>query len=404
MATYIADTLNLIDGLVADYAETVFNNFGGPLTTTIQLAGILSLALLAANAVLQITPLRLSDFARWGVRYVVILSVATTWSQFLPIYDIITNIPASVGAALLGASGNVDLNMALDEMVTAVFDFSDRAAEESGFLSINLLSVLLGVLGAIMACVAILVSAIAKVGLAMAVSLAPIFIASLLFKATSDLFSTWAKFTLGFALIPMVLAGVMGAVLRIGQDMIIEVQGSNTLTQAAPFIILTLAAIFLMSQVPTLVNGLAGSIVATGSGLAEGRAAAGKASGAIGSVAGAVSTVSPALGAAASIAGAAARADSGSSAKAALEQSMAIGRATRAAQLRNLDRMANLGRRPTMGQQFEAGQAGLEQFLRQQKQQRAAASEPGDTLPQGNTRQAGSEPSGTLPRTKTRTS
>ena len=117
-------------------------------------------------------------------------------------------------------------------MVTSIFDFSDRAADESGFFSISLLSIILAVIGALMACVAILVSAIAKVGLAMAVSLAPLFIASLLFRGTSDLFSSWAKFTLGFALIPLVLAGVMGAIVGIGGAMIADIDDAATLTDA----------------------------------------------------------------------------------------------------------------------------------------------------------------------------
>ena len=151
------------------------------------------------------------------MRYLIILAVATSWSQFLPFYDMLTNVPSSVGARLLDVSGTVSLNEALDTMVTSIFDFSDRAADESGFFSISLLSIILAIVGALMACVAILVAGIAKVGLAMAVSLAPLFIASLLFRGTSDLFSSWAKFTLGFALIPLVLAGVMGVIVGIGE-------------------------------------------------------------------------------------------------------------------------------------------------------------------------------------------
>ena len=376
MATYIADTLGEIDALVANYAQTVFADFAGPLIVTIRLAGVLSLAFLAINSILQLTPIRITDFARWGVRYVVILAVATSWAQFELIYNIVTNVPASIGGALLDASGDVNLNEALDEMVTAIFDFSDRSAEESGFLSINLLSVLLGVLGALMACVAILVSGIAKIGLAMAVSLAPVFIACLLFKATSDLFSTWAKFTLGFALIPLVLGGVMGAVLTIGGTMIADVQTAGTLSEAAPFIILTFAAIFLMIQVPTLVNGLAGSIVATGSGLREAKTAGGNAMSAAGAAGAVVRTVSPALGAAASVAGAAMRPGDQSSPQAAVERAMEIGRANKLARERNLDRMANLGRRPSAGQQFEAGQAGVTQYLRDKSRTPAPASPP----------------------------
>ena len=270
MPTFIADTLGAIDGAVEGYAETVFTELAGPLTTTVQAGGVVALGLLAANAMYQVIPIRFTEFIKWGLRYVVILAVVTSWAQFEPIYDILTNVPGSIGAALLGYVDAPNLNEALDEMVTALFEYSERANEQSGWFSISLASILLLVLGALMACVAILVSAIGKVGLAMAVSLAPVFIATLLFRATSDLFTSWSRFTIGFALIPLVLAGVMGAVLGVGSEILRETnEVPATLVEAAGFIIIAMAAIFMMSQVPSLVFGLAGSLVATASGIRE---------------------------------------------------------------------------------------------------------------------------------------
>ena len=279
MATYIADTLDLIDGAISSYAQTVFTGFAGPVTTLIQAGGLVGLALIAANSVMQFVPIRMSSYLTWGIRYVMVLSVATSWAQFSVIYDILTNVPGSIGAALIGATSAPNLNVALDQMVTEIFNFSDRANEESGWLGISLTAVVLVVLGALMACVAILVSALAKIGLAMAISFAPIFIASLLFNATRQLFETWTRFTLGFALIPLVLAGVMGAVIGVGQSLVSTASGATEISQAAAFIIVVFAAVFMMYQIPSLVTGLAGSIVTTGTGLAEARAAARQAQG-----------------------------------------------------------------------------------------------------------------------------
>lgn len=278
MATHITETLDLIDNAIGNYAETVFTGFAGPVTTMIQAAGLVGLALIAVNALFQFAPIRMSNYITWGIRYVIVLSVATTWSQFQPIYNILTNTPGAIGAELIGATGSPNLNSALDQMVTEIFNFSDRASGESGWLGISLTAVVLVVLGALMACVAILVSALAKVGLAMSVSFAPIFIACLLFSATRSLFESWTRFTIGFALIPLVLAGVMGSVIGVGQSLIADVSGATQLSQAASFIIVIFAAIFLMFNIPSLVTGLAGTIVTTGTGIAEARAAARNAS------------------------------------------------------------------------------------------------------------------------------
>jgi len=373
MATYIQDTLDTIDATVATYAQSVFVDFGGPMTTTIRLAGVAALALLGVNVVMQWTPIRVTDFAKWGVRYIIILAVATSWSQFLPFYDMLTNVPSSVGAKLLDVSSSTtSLNGALDEMVTSIFDFSDRAADESGFFSISLLSIVLAILGALMACVAILVAGIGKIGLAMAVSLAPLFIASLLFKGTSDLFSSWAKFTLGFALIPLVLAGVMGAIVGIGGELIVKIETARTLTDAAAFLIVALAAIFLMSQVPTMVNGLAGTVVATATGVREARQLAGGAAMTGGAIRAVARTAHPTIAAASSAIGAARAAEGGMGdrARAGAQELVQNYEARKKQRERNQTRMANMGRRTSLGDDFEAGQAGMLQFSRDQRRQR----------------------------------
>ncbi len=375
MATYIQDTLDMIDMTVGNYAQSVFTDFGGPVSATIRLGGVVALAFLGINIMMQWVPLRVTDFAKWGVRYLIILAVATSWSQFLPFYDMLTNVPSSIGAALLDVSGATSLNQSLDLMVTSIFDFSDRAADESGFFSISLLSIILAIAGSLMACVAILVAGIAKIGLAMAVSLAPIFIASLLFRGTSDLFASWAKFTLGFALIPLVLAGVMGAIVRIGGDLIASIDGAATLTDAAPFLIVALAAIFLMSQVPTMVNGLAGTVVATASGVREARQMAGGAAMTGGAIKAVARTAHPTVAAVSSAVGAARAAEGGMGdrARAGAQELVQNYEARKKARERTQTRMATMGRRTDLGVDFEAGQAGMLQFSRERRRQRAAA-------------------------------
>ncbi len=270
MAEFIQTTLDQIDEAIEGYAETVFTDFGDPIATTLQLAGVVSLGFIALNTLLQWVPIRVTEYTKWGLRYVIVFAVATSWQQFLPFYEILTNVPGAIGAQLLGVTGAPNLNMALDDMVTRIFAWSDHAAAQSGWMGISLTAVLLMVLGALMACVAILVSAIAKIGLAMAVSLAPVFIGTLLFRGTSDLFTHWSRFTIGFALIPLVLAGVMGAVIGVGEGLMAATGSEPTsMSEIAGFLIITMSAIIMMSQVPTMVNGLAGTIVATTSGIRE---------------------------------------------------------------------------------------------------------------------------------------
>lgn len=366
MATIIAETLDSLDERIVDYAETVFTDFAGPITTTIQVMGLVGLALLAINALVQFAPIRMGEYVKWGIRYVMVLSVATSWDQFEPIYNILTNTPGAIGAELLGATNAPNLNVALDDMITNIWRYSDEAAADSSFFDISLASIILWVIGGLMAAVAILVSAVAKLGLAAAVSFAPIFITALMFRATSDLFTSWSRFTLGFALIPLVLAGVMGVVIGLADELLMDIGEFTNLADLGAFLVVAITASIMMSQVPTMVNGLAGGIVATASGIREAQRGAGM----IGSGAGIAGREALDAGRRLGAQGRAAALppQPGDDAKSRMarfiEEGKRLSQERNANIQRHQDREAALGRTTTFSNRREAGRAGEQRAIR----------------------------------------
>lgn len=364
MATHIADTMKLIDDAVEGYSKSVFETFGEPVAKMVDAMGIVGVAFIAANALLQWAPIRASDYMKWSIRYILVFAVATSWASFQPIYTIITETPGSIGAALLGATDAPNLNEALDRMITGLFDFSDRAGDQSGLIGISITSVLVWVLGALMACVAIIVTSIGKIGLAMSVSLAPVFVPTLLFKATNSLFESWAKFTIGFAMIPLVSAGIMGAVVGVGEGMIDDAGKAKEMSQAAGFLIVGLGAVIMMAKVPDMVSGLAGTIVATTSGLQEARSAA-SASKTVGSRA--IDATRPRVTQGMSAAGAARAAQPGNRVAAALQDA----KMTSDAMKRNREKIgqkhAERGSVVSRAERWEAGRAGMIEAARSNK-------------------------------------
>ncbi len=368
MATFVQDTLDQIDTAISGYASGVFGTFSGPIAGVLQAMGLVGLAFIAVNSLTMWVPIRVSEYTKWGVRYIIITAVATSWAQFQPIYDIVTNTPGSVGAELLGATGAPNLNTALDQMITGLFDFSDRAAEESGMFSISLTSVLVWVVGALMACVAIIVTGIGKIGLAMSISLAPIFIPTLMFKATGNLFESWVRFTIGFALIPLVTAGIMGAIVGIGQGMISEADAAAELSDAAGFLIVGAGAIFMMANVPTMVNGLSGTFVATANGINEMRKGGEMAKGAGQR---ATDAAAPRVAQAASAVGAARNALPGGRVAAALQDAKTTQAAMKEGRSNIGKKNAERGKVTSRAERREAGQAAMIQMARQNAQGRA---------------------------------
>ena len=275
MATFVQDTLDKLDMAITGYASSSFTQFAGPVATVCQAMGVVGLAFIAINALVQWVPIRVGEYLKWGLRYVIVTAVATSWAQFEPIYNIVTNTPGAIGAELIGAVGAPNLNIAFDAMIDQLFEFSDKLADEAGMFRISLASIVVWIIGGLMAAAAIIVIALGKIGLAMAIALAPVFIPMLMFRGTSNLFESWVRFTLGFALIPLVMAGVIGAIVGIGQGMIADASGATELADAAGFIIVGVGAVFMTLQVPTLVNGLSGTITATANGAAMALGAAG---------------------------------------------------------------------------------------------------------------------------------
>lgn len=275
MASFVEDTLTRVDNAILSYAQNSFSAFAGPIASVLQVMGIVGVAFIALNALTQWAPIRVSEYLRWGVRYVVITAVATSWAQFAPIYNIVTNTPGELGATLLGVVSAPNINGAFDQMITVLFDFSDTMGANSGLFGISMASIVVWIIGGLMAASAIIVISLGKIGLGMAIALAPIFIPALMFKATSNLFESWVRFTLGFALIPLVMAGVVGAIVGIGQAMMTQASTATDLEGAAGFLIVGTGAVFMTLMVPSLVNGLSGTITATANGVAMAAGAAG---------------------------------------------------------------------------------------------------------------------------------
>ncbi len=262
----ILETMNLIDTAVQSYVAGVFAKVSAPIKTVLQASGVVGLGFMAVNSLFQFKPIQFSEYFNWAVKYILILMMATVWANFEPIYNIVTNVPAEYGGAILdstglGAGGN--LNQQLDAFAGTVFKIGGAWMKKGSLFNLlpKIIGVLIMVLGAFLVVAAVLIMAIGKIGLAMAMSLAPIFIATLVFRQTSDLFSTWTKFALGFASVPMVMAGIMGVMLGLSKTFLDQATDANKLQQIMPLILILLACIFLIWQIPQLVQALSGSMM-----------------------------------------------------------------------------------------------------------------------------------------------
>ena len=269
---FIQDTMDRIDAAVASNTQTVFGALHGEVGPVIAGAGVLGVAWIGVSGLLSARPAPVSAYALWILRYAVIAGVVLAWEFFEPVYHILTTVPAGIGGTMLGQPGDTVWGKA-----DGILDIFERPGEECGLLEGTLTACIRDVIGFVVyvlfATVIILIVGGAKIGLAFAIGLAPVFVACAMFRATGTLFATWSKWTLGFALTPMLAVGLAGLVIGIATDAIDETalngdDGEDGFTGLLTPVVMALTGGFLVAQVPSMAGALSGSIVASATGLA----------------------------------------------------------------------------------------------------------------------------------------
>ena len=275
----ITDTLNQVDNIVLNFTEAVFTGFAGELVQVASVSSAVLVALIGANMMLQIHPMTVASGVSFLIRLSVVFLLAQSWANFDIIYDLLTDLPQRLGARMLaigsgGTIGTADgLHGAMDGIVDHINEIATDASSRSSMFGISLVGVLLGLLAALVGVAAVLVISLGKIGLAFMVAIAPLALFASLYRSTKNLFEAWTQTTIGFALIPLVTAGLMSILISVSEQAVSETPRDSieTIGDALGLIVVALASVFMMTRIPDIVRSLSGSIVAVGNGIAEGR-------------------------------------------------------------------------------------------------------------------------------------
>ena len=275
----ITDTLDQVDAIVLTFTEAVFTGFAGELVQVTTVGSALLVALIGTNMMLQIHPMTMASGVSFLVRLTVVFLLARSWANFDVIYDLLTDLPQRLGARMLsiGSGGFINteggLHGAMDGIVDHINLIATDASGRSSMFGISLVGVLLGLLAALVGVAAVLVISLGKIGLAFMVAIAPLALFASLYRSTKSLFEAWTQTTIGFALIPLVTAGLMSILISVSQQAVDQTDANSveTIGDALGLIVVALASVFMMTRIPDIVRSLSGSIVAVGNGIAEGR-------------------------------------------------------------------------------------------------------------------------------------
>lgn len=260
----ITDILDQVDGAIETVGQEGYVSLAGAVGDVISIGATVALMVLGVNAVMQVRPMSMATFFAFGMKVALIGIFAQSWSNFDVVYQIVTDVPESIGAALLGLSGLSDtagLYNALDAMLSRMTEYGDEIGENAGWVAGAVMTALFYFIAALFAAVAAGIIAYAKILLTLMVILAPLMIACSLFAVTNGIFQSWTRSLVGYAFMPIAAAGAVGVVLAIGTDMASAIGPEDvvTISTILPFMAVLVLSIGIMAAVPMVASNLSGA-------------------------------------------------------------------------------------------------------------------------------------------------
>ncbi|MEI9402054.1 type IV secretion system protein [Mesorhizobium argentiipisi] len=264
-----------IDGALVDYVQAVFGEVAHPIRILLNSTALIALLFIAVNHIMEFRPINYSIYLLWGVRYILIYSFATLWVNFHGIYTILVDVPGEYTALMMRAAASpsdvgggpnssklINTYSAMDQFSKAILQTGEDRISNTSVWNIGksvrnvALGALIMVVGAVFTAASALCVLISKVGFAVAISLAPLAITMLMMPQTRQYFESWTRFTIGFALIPLLTTALMALVLRVFANM------PKTVGGEFGFIFIMIGVSALMTMIPTMASTLASASVA----------------------------------------------------------------------------------------------------------------------------------------------
>ena len=259
----IVRTLSEINNSITNFAQSTYGSLATDIGTLGATLGAIGILIIVINMVFQIIPTHPGVLLIWFIKFMIVLAAASNWAFFQPIYDAISKAPGAISAQILGGTNmETAMQSAVDELWAAYDTMWSSAGVRQAGLYFG--AIMVAIIAVLLTVAVILVVGISQMGLALSLGLAPIFIIGLLFRATSDLFTSWTKFTLSFILVLVLTATVISLLLNSISSAVSAAQFGTVLQDFAPLLVQAVASIFFLLMVPNYAMALAGSLAAGG--------------------------------------------------------------------------------------------------------------------------------------------
>lgn len=255
----IAEILTKVDTVTLNYTAQSYQTIVAKHSTELHLMLVLYIALYGLAVLQGIIPGTIREMAKHILKAFIVFELATNWGMFTTFfYDVFTTGPDDLTAAL---TNGVKPSEQLGSIFDAGMNCATKIYNKAGTFDFGIvLTALLVSLGTIfMTGFALFLIILAKLGLAILLSIAPLFIALALWKGTQGIFQSWVNYLINFALIPVITYGLLALVLLIMEEAVknIELAGEAVqMDDVIPYLLTGSIAGLLFAQVNRIASSL----------------------------------------------------------------------------------------------------------------------------------------------------
>ncbi|MDB5986955.1 MAG: hypothetical protein JWR16_2008 [Nevskia sp.] len=266
MSTVFTDFLNNVDLAVNGFLVAGYGRMRDAIETPLRLClsifvAVYGILMLTGHTTLSVR----GAFGRLGVMLFVYVLATNAGFYTNYIEQLFVQSPNAIADVLVGGTGGGGQNAAMDQFYTTGMDAGDKLWSRGNlytpsplFAALVVYVITLGV-----AAYAAFLLALAKIGLAVLLILTPLFALFYLFGHTRRLFEGWLGQVIHYALVPILVYGVLALILSIAQAQVQQIDANAetaTFPQVLELALAGLVAILLLSQIPGVAAGIAGGI------------------------------------------------------------------------------------------------------------------------------------------------
>lgn len=261
---------NKFDAATATFATDVSSKVISTLTPVISVGLTVGFIVYALGIIRGVIDHPMPDFLWRCFRIGVIVSIATAGGLYQSqIASAITTTPDALATAIVADPANSSTaGNVLDGATDKGFKVASKAFEKQGWFSSE--GWLYGAFGVLaMLCTAILVAIggafviLAKVALAVLAALGPLFIFALLWQSTARFFEMWCGQVMNYGLLIVLTSSVFMLIMDVFSNYMGQVKfdgSQNVAYTLGGAVIIAVASIILLLQLPQIASGLAGGV------------------------------------------------------------------------------------------------------------------------------------------------